>query len=140
MKVAISGGFDPLTIGHIRLFKEAKKLGDELIVILNNDNWLRAKKQIIFMPEKERKEIIEAIGIVDKVVLTSHTKDPEDMSVSKELKKLGIDLFANGGDRTKKNVPEEEICKMVFGVGGGKIQSSSWLLDKYIKAKCDILK
>ena len=139
MKVGISGGFDPLTIGHIRLFKEAKKLGDELIVILNNDNWLRAKKQIIFMPEEERKEIIEAIDVVDKVVLTSHSKNPKDMSVSKELKELKVDIFANGGDRTKKNIPEEGICKMVFGVGGSKIQSSSWLLDRYVKSRCDIM-
>ena len=137
--VGVSGGFDPLTIGHIRLFKEAEKLGYELIVILNNDNWLRAKKRVIFMPEEERKEIIEAIGVVDKVVLTSHSKDPKDMSVSKELRKLKIDTFANGGDRKKCNIPEEGICKMVFGVGGDKIQSSSWLLDKYVKARYGIM-
>lgn len=139
MKIAVSGGFDPLTIGHIRLFKEAKELGDELIVILNNDNWLRAKKQVIFMPQEERKEIIESISVVDKVVLTGHSVNPKDMSVSKELKELGIDIFANGGDRTKKNIPEEEICKMVFGIGGNKVQSSSWLLNRYVKNKCGIM-
>ena len=132
MRIGVSGGYDPLTIGHIRLFKEAKKLGDELIVILNNDNWLRAKKQVIFMPQKERKEIIEAIDVVDRVVLTSHPENPKDMSVCKELRELKIDIFANGGDRTEKNIPEEGICKMVFGVGGDKVQSSSWLLSKYV--------
>jgi D-beta-D-heptose 7-phosphate kinase/D-beta-D-heptose 1-phosphate adenosyltransferase len=137
--VAVSGGFDPIHIGHIRLFKEAKKLGDKLIVILNNDNWLKKKKKIIFMPEKERKEIIEAIRWVDKVVLTNHPRNPKDMSVCNELKKIKPDIFANGGDRTRKNIPEVDVCKkisckMVFSVGrGGKVQSSSWLLEDYIQ-------
>ena len=138
MRISVSGGYDPLTIGHIRLFKEAKKLGDELIVILNNDNWLRAKKQVIFMPQEERKEIIEAIDVVDKVVLTGHSKNPKDMSVSKELRELKVDIFANGGDRTS-DIPEIGVCTTVFGIGGDKVQSSSWLLSRYIKNKCDII-
>ena len=85
--VAVSGGFDPLHIGHIRLLKVAKKFGDKLIVILNNDNWLRKKKGFVFMPQKERKELIEALTSVDKVILTSHPKNPTDMSVCKDLKK-----------------------------------------------------
>ena len=134
--VAVSGGFDPIHIGHIRLFKAAKKLGDKLVVILNNDNWLRKKKGFVFMPQKERKELLEALKVVDEVVLTKHPKNPKDMSVSKELEKIRPHIFANGGDRTKKNIPEVAICKkinckMVFNVGGGKIQSSSWLLAKY---------
>ena len=139
--VAVSGGFDPIHIGHIRLFEAAKKLGDELVVILNNDNWLRKKKRYIFMPEKERKEVIEALRPVDRVVLTSHTKNASDMSVSKELGILHPDIFANGGDRKKHNVPEVTVCRrigcaMVFNMGkGGKIQSSSWLLRKYLYAK-----
>jgi len=66
--VAVSGGFDPLHIGHIRLFQEAKKLGDELVVILNNDHWLRKKKGSEFMIEEERKEIIEALACVEKLL------------------------------------------------------------------------
>ncbi len=137
--VAVSGGFDPLHAGHVRLFCEAKKLGDKLVVILNNDNWLKKKKRILFMTERERKEIIKALRCVDKVVLTNHPRNPKDMSVCNELEKIRPDIFANGGDRTHKNIPEVEVCKkvgckMVFGVGkGGKIQSSSWLLEKYIK-------
>ena len=132
--VAVSGGMDPIHVGHIRMFKKAKSLGDELVVILNNDNWLKKKKGFVFMPEKERKEIIEALTSVDRVVLTGHKKNPTDMSVCAELKKIKPDIFANGGDRTRKNIPEvavcEEIgCKMVFGIGdGGKVQSSSWLV------------
>lgn len=135
--VAISGGFDPLHIGHVRLFQEARKLGDKLIVILNNDNWLRAKKGYVFMPQEERKEIIKALAMVDEVALTNHPPNPKDMSVCAELASLKPHIFANGGDRTLKNIPEVAICekkgcKMVFGVGqGGKVQSSSWLLEKY---------
>lgn len=137
--VAVSGGMDPIHIGHILLFQEAKKLGDQLVIILNNDNWLKAKKQHIFMPEKERKEILEALSCVDKVILTGHTKNTKNMSVCRELCKLRPHIFANGGDRHHHNIPEVAICKaikckMVFNIGkGGKIQSSSQLLDKNIK-------
>lgn len=137
--VAVSGGFDPLHIGHIRMFKDAKKMGDKLIVILNNDNWLKKKKGFVFMPDFERKEIIEGIGCVDEVILTSHKESPDDMSVCAELRKIKPDIFVNGGDRTSKNIPEIDVCKeincqTVFNVGyGNKIQSSSWLLANYIK-------
>lgn len=137
--VAVSGGFDPLHRGHVRLFQEAKMSGDELIVIINNDNWLKAKKGFVFMPEQERKEIIEAIGCVDRIILTKHEPSPIDMSVCRELEEVKPHIFANGGDRTLKNIPEIEVCKkigckMIFGIGqGGKIQSSSWLLENYKK-------
>ncbi len=138
--VAVSGGFDPIHIGHVRMFKEAKKLGDYLVVILNNDNWLQKKKGVVFMPEVERKEIIESLGCVYAVVLTKHSKNPNDMSVCAELTKLKPHIFANGGDRHKNNIPEVAVCdsigcKMIFNVGsGGKIQSSSWLLKKHSEA------
>ncbi|OGM96650.1 MAG: hypothetical protein A3B86_04700 [Candidatus Yanofskybacteria bacterium RIFCSPHIGHO2_02_FULL_38_22b] len=138
--VAVSGGFDPIHIGHIRLIRQAKKLGDKLVVILNNDNWLKKKKGYIFMHQKERKEILESINGVDEVILTSHKLNPEDMSVSEELLKIKPNIFTNGGDKTPTNIPEAPVCKkigceMVFNVGqGGKIQSSSWLLAKYIKS------
>src|ERR1035437_10801472 len=97
--VMISGGFDPIHIGHSRYMQEAKKLGDRLIVVINNDNWIRQKKGKEFMPETERKEIIEAISGIDEVIISSHPKNPKDMSVSKEIKKINPDIFANGGDR-----------------------------------------
>ncbi len=143
--VAVSGGFDPLHVGHVRMFKKAKKLGDTLVVILNNDNWLKKKKGYVFMPDKERKELIEAIESVDKVVLSKHRPNPKDMSISKELSFLRPHIFANGGDRNKKDAanPNSSLHKdirtcekigiqIVYNVGkGGKIQSSSWLLSKY---------
>lgn len=131
--VAVSGGFDPPHVGHVRLFRAAKKLGDKLVVILNNDNWLKKKKGYVFMPQNERAELIRAIKYVDKVLFTKHRPNPKDMSVSKTLRLLKPDIFANGGDRTKENIPEAKVCrktgcKMVFGVGGKKVQSSSWLI------------
>jgi D-beta-D-heptose 7-phosphate kinase/D-beta-D-heptose 1-phosphate adenosyltransferase len=137
--VAVSGGFDPIHVGHVRLFEEARKLGDELVVILNNDNWLRKKKRHVFMPEQERREVIGALKSVDRVVLTTHPENPDDMSVCRELRELRPDIFANGGDRTHDNIPEVAVCneigcRMAFNVGeGGKVQSSSWLLKKYVE-------
>lgn len=139
--VAISGGFDPIHIGHVRMIKAAKALGHYLIVILNNDHWLRAKKGYVFMPQQERKELLEALGGVDKVVITSHKKNDSDTSICRELKKLKPHIFANGGDRKAGNTPEVPVCKkfnikMVFNVGqGGKVQSSSWLVDKAAQKK-----
>lgn len=139
MVVAVSGGFDPIHIGHLRLFREAKKIGDELVVILNNDNWLQKKKGYNFLPQKERKEILVALRFVDRVFLTKHRPNPKDMSVSRELRLLKPNVFANGGDRTLGNIPEVSVCreigcKMVFNIGkGGKVQSSSWLLKNFLE-------
>lgn len=134
--VAVSGGFDPIHIGHVRMFREAKKLGDELVVILNNDNWLRDKKGFPFMGEEERKEIIEAIEGVDRVILTEHSLGDTDRSVCRILRKVRPHIFANGGDRKPDGdpVPEVELCdelgiELRYNVGmGGKVQSSSWLI------------
>ncbi|MDP3986352.1 MAG: adenylyltransferase/cytidyltransferase family protein [Candidatus Veblenbacteria bacterium] len=137
--VVVSGGFDPIHVGHVRLFKAARKLGDKLVVVVNNDNWLRKKKLHVFMPDYERKEIIEGLATVDRVVLTRHRQNPKDMSVCGELESIRPDIFANGGDRTFDNIPEVATCqkigcKMVFSVGhGGKVQSSSWLLKDYVE-------
>ena len=124
--VVVSGGFDPVHIGHVRLFNEAKNLGDELVVVLNNDNWLRLKKGYAFMPEQDRKEIIESFISVDRVVITGHAENATDLSVCKELRKIRPHIFANGGDRRPDGnpVPEVPVCKelgieMVYNVGHG---------------------
>ena len=137
--VMVSGGFDPVHVGHINLFREAKKLGDKLIVVINNDNWLKKKKGREFMSECDRKKIIEALIYVDKVVITSHSKNSKDMSVCEELRKVKPHIFANGGDRFADNIPEFKLCnemeiEMVFNVGNdGKSRSSSELLKEYAK-------
>lgn len=139
--VMVSGGFDPVHIGHVRMFEEAKALGDELVVVINNDNWLKFKKGFTFMSEEDRKEIIEAFGAVDKVILTAHTTDTDDISVCKELEQIRPHIFANGGDRKHDNIPEYALCEkleieMVFNVGeGGKIRSSSDLVKNWKKDK-----
>ena len=145
--VMVSGGFDPVHIGHVRLFREAKKLGNELVVYLNNDNWLRKKKGKEFMPAVERKEIIEEFACVDKVIISGHKKNPKDMSVCMGLIRIKPHIFANGGDRDEKdaNNPKSSLyrekqihkklgIKMVYNVGkGGKVRSSSELLKNYHK-------
>jgi D-beta-D-heptose 7-phosphate kinase/D-beta-D-heptose 1-phosphate adenosyltransferase len=138
--VAVSGGFDPIHIGHLRMFKEARDLGDHLIVLLNNDHWLRTKKGYVFMPQEERAEIIAAFPFVDEVVITCHSEDDPDRSVVRDLEALKPHVFANGGDRKNTaDIPEAAVCEkhnieMVFNVGfGGKVQSSSWLVDKLRK-------
>ena len=151
--VLVSGGFDPIHIGHIEMMKEAKALGDRLVVLINNDNWIKKKRgREPFMPELERKAVVEAVRYVDEALLTSHNKDPEGakaMSVSEDLEKIRPNIFANGGDRDEKNAADTnsslyydiETCKrlgieMVFNVGkSGKIQSSSWLIKKAAEGK-----
>jgi len=140
--VAVSGGFDPIHVGHVRLFEEAKKLGGKLVVILNNDNWLMKKKGYVFMPEKERAVVLKALKPVDEVILTEHPEDPDYRHVANELRKVKPSIWANGGDKGVTNEFEisacEEIgCKMVAGVGGGKVQSSSWLIENFLKSHKD---
>ena len=126
--VAVSGGMDPVHKGHIRMIQEAAQFGD-VIVILNSDEWLMRKKGFVFMSWEERAEILESIKGVKKVVRV----DDSDGSVCEALRREKPTYFANGGDRTDKNTPEMEVCvdlgiSMLWGVGGGKIQSSSELV------------
>ncbi len=131
--VLVSGGFDPVHIGHLRMFEEAAKLADRLLVIVNNDNFLIQKKGFIFMDAKERIEIIKGFECVDEVFESIDEDNTVIESIRYLSKKENLKVFANGGDRKNENlVPESDICnslgiKMIFDVGGGKIQSSSSL-------------
>lgn len=131
--VCVSGFFNPLHFGHLKLFYSAKKLGDKLVVIVNNDDQVKKKRAVAFMPEGERAAIVSALKPVDEVIISMDT----DLTVNKTLRYVKPDIFANGGDRTKKkrNIPEAKVCKelgiqMLDGVGGDKINSSSSLIQK----------
>jgi len=134
--VAVSGYFNPLHIGHIRYLKEAKRLGTKLIAIINSDEQSKLKGSFAFMNEKERAEIVSSLKFVDEVVLSID----KDKTVCKTLELIKPDIFAKGGDRTLDNIPEREVCekfgiRMVFNIGGGKVQSSSWLISKCVNGK-----
>ena len=98
------------------------------------------------MSEEQRKEIVEAFEVVDRVVLTFHEPGTNDISICKELGAIRPDIFAKGGDRTADNIPEFTLCrelgiKMAFNVGhGGKVQSSSWLIKNLAKQVDDFAK
>jgi D-beta-D-heptose 7-phosphate kinase/D-beta-D-heptose 1-phosphate adenosyltransferase len=128
--IAISGGFDPVHIGHVKMIEEASRHGG-VLVILNSDEWLMRKKGYVFMPWKERAYIM---GNIKGVVAVTNVDDSDD-TVCKALSRHRPDAFANGGDRKGNNVPEVALCEdlgieMLWNIGGGKIQSSSTLVDK----------
>ena len=133
--IAVSGGFDPIHEGHVRMIKEAAEHGD-VVVILNSDDWLERKKGYKFMPVKERAYIVENI----KGVIGVFHVDDTDGTVCEALRIIKPDVFANGGDRYETNTPEMAVCaelgiKMMWNVGGGKIQSSSSLVNKLMWSK-----
>ena len=142
--VLITGGFDPLHSGHIAYFKAAKTLGDILIVGLNSDDWLVRKKGAAFMPWNERLCIINNLSMVDEV----YTFDDDDGSAKHFIQQARAHypdaelIFANGGDRTKDNIPEMDVVDVnlsfVFGVGGeNKMNSSSWILQEWKATKTE---
>lgn len=140
--VLVTGGFDPLHSGHIEYFKAAKQLGYLLIVGINSDNWLIRKKGRAFMPFNERKVIIENLYQVHKVIDFDDSDDTAIDAIRKVKKiypKSSI-IFANGGDRTKDNIPEMvfDDVEFVFGVGGNdKKNSSSWILEEWKSPKTE---
>ena len=128
----VSGGYDPIHIGHIRQIKEASNYG-KVIVVLNSDEWLQRKKGYVFMPYEERKEILLSLKYVHRVFHQAGHGD----TVAESILRYQPNIFCKGGDRTPDTMPQDELdacekvgCRIVYGVGGGKVQSSSWLVDK----------
>ena len=127
IRVAVSGYFDPIHVGHLEYLRMAKELGDFLVVIVNNNYQCKLKKGKHFMDENDRVEIVKALRFVDEVFLSIDN----DRTVCKSLEEIKPDIFANGGDRATSEVPETPVCKkfnikMVDGLGD-KIRSSSSL-------------
>ena len=144
--VLVTGGFDPLHKGHIEYFKEAKKLGDKLIVGVNSDEWLTRKKGRPFMPFEDRCAIIKELSIVDKVIGFDDSDDSACQAIFHTLSTHGNIkvIFANGGDRTNTTTPEYATygdmpnVEFAFGVGGtNKMNSSSWILDEWKTQKTE---
>ena len=144
--VLITGGFDPLHSGHIAYIKAARELGDSLIVGINSDQWLRRKKGQEFMSWEERSIIVANLHNVDRVINFNDT----DGSAKDAIRKVRAIypntqiIFANGGDRTKENIPEMDLLSemlhldFVFGVGGeDKKNSSSWILQEWKAPKTE---
>jgi len=129
--VMVSGGFDPVHVGHVRMIREAAEWG-QVIVVINSDEWLKRKKGYVFMPWDQRAEIIGNIKGVSMVT----NVDDSDGTVCSALRRHSPTAFANGGDRKKNNTPEMKVCdelgiQMLWGIGGtDKPQSSSWLVNK----------
>ena len=136
--ILISGGFDPIHSGHIKLINDANKYGD-VVVLLNSDLWLRNKKGKEFLPFSERKIIMQNIkGILEVIEFNDNDKTCVDgIKKAKSLFKDRIIKFANGGDRNNNTTPEKNFCdenniETLFGIGGNnKSNSSSWILKKW---------
>lgn len=129
MIVMVSGGFDPLHIGHIKLIEQARNHGD-VVVALNSDDWLKRKKGYVYQSYDERKAILSNIKGVWGVVLAD---EPNDDTCIRALEHVKPDIFANGGDRLSDNTPEATYCnanniKLLWNIGGDKIQHSSKLV------------
>lgn len=132
--VLTSGYFNPIHAGHIRLIKHAKNYDSILVVAVNGDKASVRKHGYSFMPIEQRMEIISELRGVDYVI---ETNDNTMMSVLYNLKPY---VFAKGGDVTRENFNsgEKVVCDdlgiyVAFGVGGGKAESSSNLLSKYLR-------
>jgi cytidyltransferase-like protein len=128
--IAVSGGFDPIHKGHVQMIREAAEYGT-VIVFLNSDDWLIRKKGYKFMSFEERAYIV---GSIKGVTVISNVDD-SDGTVCAGLRRFKPDYFANGGDRYETNTPEMKVCEeegiqMLWNIGGGKIQSSSTLVEK----------
>ena len=142
--VLVTGGFDPIHSGHIEYFKQAKKLGDKFIIGLNSDEWLKRKKGRFFMPFEERKAILENLKDVRAVIAFDDSDDTANAAIEAVLE-VGHDVvtFANGGDRNETNIPEYEkfenhpFVKFAWNVGGGKKNSSSWILQEWKEPKTE---
>ncbi len=138
--VILSGGFDPIHKGHVRMFKAAKNMAYKVIVGCNTDEWLVKKKGKAFMNYAERSEIVKAFKYVDEVMAFN---DGDGSAIDLVMRVQGLYptfsiAFGNGGDRTEKNTPEKGFCEsynidMLYHVGGNKVQSSSELIEHGLK-------
>tara|TARA_R110002051_G_scaffold275469_1_gene336445 strand:- start:59 stop:502 length:444 start_codon:yes stop_codon:yes gene_type:complete len=143
--IVISGYFNPIHSGHIDYIKEASKLGDKLIVIVNNDIQVNIKGSTPFQNQEERQKIVSNIKGVDSAIISID----EDSTVCETIRAEyhSFDMydyfftgmsFCNGGDRKEGGVPEDILTEelgiqMIYNVGGEKTQSSKQLIQAVSK-------
>lgn len=102
-KVLTFGVYDYLHLGHLRLFKQCKKYGDYLIVAVQDGNYIQKYKpdaKVLYSTE-ERIEMLEALRIVDKVVVYKSI-------TTEELQKRDFDILALGEDHKGNRFDEAE--------------------------------
>lgn len=132
--VCTSGGFDPLHPGHASCIIESKQYGDTLVVVVNGDAFLTAKKGKPFMDLATRSAVVSCVREVDYVVPFEIENDP---TVCEALRRLRPHVFTKGGDRVDySNIPEWAVCQelgieLVSGVGLDKAWSSSNFLKEW---------
>jgi cytidyltransferase-like protein len=136
--VLVSGGFDPVHSGHIKLIEDASNYG-KVVILLNSDKWLQNKKGVEFLPFKERKIIMMALKNVLDVISCGNVDETCLDGIKKAIEKYQNNKikFANGGDRDNNTTPESVFCQknnveLLWGIGGeNKLNSSSWILKKW---------
>ncbi|CAA9588760.1 MAG: hypothetical protein AVDCRST_MAG86-4427 [uncultured Truepera sp.] len=132
--VCTSGGFDPLHPGHASCIIESKQYGDTLVVIVNGDAFLTAKKGKPFMDLATRSAVVSCVREVNYVIPFEIEDDP---TVCAALRRLKPHVFTKGGDRVDySNIPEWTVCQelgieLVSGVGLDKAWSSSNFLKEW---------
>lgn len=129
----VSGYFNPLHVGHLRMMRAARQIGDMLVVIVNNDDQQMLKKGRIILPVADRLEVVAALRDVDRAIVATDT----DSTVNETLALLRRDyptehlVFANGGDRSSSlEIAEAGTCRSLdievrFGIGGNEKADSS---------------
>ena len=136
IKVAVAGKFDPLHRGHKKHIQEAAELGNWLVVITHPDEVVArtSSKGFCYQPLAERVAALKKeLACIDEVVVA----EDEGGTVARTLENIRPAIFAKGGDRIPGNMPQNEIdacekigCKIIYGVGGEKVESSSKLVGR----------
>lgn len=134
--IVVSGGFDPLHVGHVRMIQAARAYG-RVVIVVNSDEWLLRKKGYVFMPYRDRVEVLR----LDPRLTVTGVDDADD-TVCEALERLRPYYFGNGGDRTTANEKEHELCMRLgirekFGLGGGKVRSSSEIVLGFVHERVE---